>query len=340
MLKKVKLEEAVGMTLGHDVTKVVPGKFKGPGFRRGHVIREEDIPELLSMGKEHVYVMELGEGEVHEEEAALRIGGAVGGAGIELSEPSEGRVNLKAKVFGVLRIERHLLENINSLGEIVLSTRHDNTVCQVGTTVAATKIIPLFTDEAKVSEVEQICRRGGKVIEVVPIGKKRVGVVITGNEVFKGRIKDKFGGVVKRKVEGLNSVINYQTIVPDDITLIAQAIAEAAAKGSEIIVVCGGMSVDPDDVTVEGIRHSGAEIISYGAPVMPGTMGLYAVREGIPILGAPACVIHDPATIFDLLLPRVLAGMKIAREDIVRIGHGGLCLKCETCSFPVCPFGR
>lgn len=340
MLKKVKLDKAIGMVLGHDVTKIVPGKFKGPGFHRGHVIRKEDITELLSMGKEHVYVMELEKGEVHEEEAALRIAKAICGSGIEPSEPREGRVNLKAKVSGILRVNRRLLENINSLGEIVIATLHANIVCHVGMTVAATKIIPLFTGEAKVSEVEQICQRRDKVVEVTPIGKKRVGVVITGNEVFKGRIKDKFGEVMQRKIEALGSVINHQIIVPDDVTLIAQAIAEMRAKGSEIIVICGGLSVDPDDVTVEGIRHSGAEIISYGAPVMPGTMCLYAIWKGIPILGAPACVIHDPATVFDLLLPRVLAGVEIAYEDIVQMGHGGLCLRCETCSFPVCPFGK
>lgn len=340
MLKKVKLDEAIGMVLGHDVTKVVPGKFKGPGFRRGHIIKKEDLPELLSMGKEHIYIMELGEGEVHEEEAALRIARAICGSGIDFSEPKEGKVNLKAKIQGLLKINTRLLKEINSLGDIVVATLHDNTVCYAEMTIAATRIIPLFTGEAKVSEVEQICQTEGEVIKVTPLGRKKVGVVITGSEVFKGRIDDKFGGVIKRKIEALGSVINSQSIVPDDANLIAQAIAEMRTKGSEVLVICGGLSVDPDDVTVEGVRKSGAEIISYGAPVIPGAMCLYAVWRGIPILGAPACVLHDPTTIFDLLLPRVLAGEKICREDIVELGHGGLCLRCEVCSFPVCPFGK
>jgi len=339
VLKKVKLDEALGMVLAHDLTKVIPGKFKGPGFRRGHIIRKEDIPELLNMGKEHVYIMELGEGEIHEEEAALRIAGAIGNSELELSKPKEGRVNLASRTFGLLRINTGLLKEINSLGEVIVATLHTNTVCHEGMGVAATKIIPLFTTEAKVSKIEQICQGRGKVVEITPIKKKRVGVVITGNEVFKGRIEDKFGEVIKEKVGSLGSVINHKIIVPDDVDLIAEAIIEMRSKGSEVIVVCGGLSVDPDDVTVEGVKQSGAEIISYGAPVMPGAMFLLAMVNDTPILGAPAAVIFNHKTILDLMLSRVLAGEKICREDIIESGHGGLCLNCEKCSFPICPFG-
>ena len=340
MLKKVKLDEAIGMTLGHDITKVVPGKFKGPVFRRGHIIRKEDIPELLSVGKEHVYVMELSEEEIHEEEAAIRIAKAIGGSELEFSQPKEGRVNLKSKIFGLLKINVPLLKKINLLGDIVVVTLHTDMVCRAGMEVAATKTTPLFVTEAKIREIEDICEKEGKVVGVIPIKKKKIGVVITGNEVFKGRIEDKFADVIKRKMEALGSVKNDQIIVPDDANLIAQAISDMASKGNEVVVVCGGLSKDPDDVTFEGVKKSGAEIICYGSPVMPGAMFLFAVREGIPILGAPACVIYDSATVFDLILPRVLADEKICKEDIVELGHGGLCLKCEKCAFPVCPFGK
>ena len=340
MLRKVALNEAVGMILGHDVTKVVPGKFKGPVFRRGHIIRKEDIPELVSIGKEHIYVMELEEGEVHEEEAALRIAAAIGGTGVEFSPPKEGRVNLMAKAYGLLKINVALLKKINSLEEILVATLHNNTICRPGMIVAGTKIVLLFTTEAKLNEVEKICRIRGKVVEVKPIQKKKVGVVITGNEIFKGIIQDKFGEVIRKKSEALGSTINHQIIVPDDADTIAHAIIEAKAKGSEVIVVCGGLSVDPDDVTAEGVRKSGACLISYGAPVMPGAKFLYASLEGVPILGASAAVSHNPSTIFDLILPRVLCGEEICHEDIIELGHGGLCLNCEKCSFPICPFGK
>lgn len=340
MLKKIKLDEAVGMTLAHDVTKVIPGKFKGPAFRRGYVIQKEDIPELLKIGKEHIYVMELEPGEVHEEEAALRIARAIAGSGIDFTKPTEGKVNLKAKSTGLLKVDASLLKELISLGEITIATLHNNTVCQAGAIVAGTKVAPLIINEDKIKKVEQKCQSQGKVIDVIPIKKKRMGIVITGNEVFEGRIEDGFGKVIQRKVGALGSSIEHKVIVPDDVDMIAQTLEELKANGCEIIVICGGLSVDPDDVTVAGVRSAGAEIISYGAPVIPGAMFLYAMWEDTPILGLPAAVIYNRTTIFDLILPRVLAGEKICREDIVELGHGGLCLNCRECSFPICPFGK
>jgi len=340
MLKKVKIDQAIGMALGHDVTKIVPGEFKGPAFRRGHIIRQEDIPELLSIGKEHIYIIEEEEGEVHEEEAALRIAKAVSSPGMKVTRPSEGRINIKSGIPGLLKVNKPLLREINSITDVVLATLHNNTICQPETVVAGTKVIPLYIPEAKLNMVEELCQRQGKVLKVTPFKAIKVGVVVTGSEVFKGRIKDKFGETIKRKVEALGSVINHQIIVPDDEGLIAQAIAEMRAKGSEVIVVCGGLSVDPDDVTVGGVEKSGAEVISYGAPVMPGPMFLYAVLEDIPILGAPGAVIFHQTTILDLILPRVLAGEGVSREDIIEMGHGGLCLNCDGCTFPICPFGK
>jgi molybdenum cofactor synthesis domain-containing protein len=340
MLKKVKLDEAVGLAIGHDMTKVVPGKFKGPAFRRGHIIREEDLTELQLMGKEHIYVIEEEEGLVHEEEAALRIARAVSSPDIKLTSPKEGRVNIISTSHGLLKVNRSLLREINSIGDIVLATLHDNTVCQPETTVAATKINPLQIPEAKLKRLEELCRKQGKVLKVTPFKKKKVSIIVTGNEVFNGLVDDRFGEILHKKVEALGSMINHQTLVPDDEDVIGQALKDAIAKGSEVIVIAGGLSVDPDDVTLEGVEKSGAKIISYGAPVMPGAMFLYAELSGVPILGAPGAVIFNQTTIIDLILPRVLAGEKITREDIVEMGHGGLCLDCDGCTFPVCPFGK
>lgn len=338
MVRKVKTEQAVGMALAHDVTRIIPGEFKGPAFRRGHIIREEDIPALLDMGKEHVYILELAEGEVHEEEAARRIAKTISSAGLELTEPREGRVNLLAKASGLLKINAPLLEQVNLLGEIAISTLHSNTVCYPGLMVAGVKIVPLFTTEALLGRLEKLCSE--KIVKLVPFQKKTIGVVIIGNEVFKGRIKDKFREVLERKLGALGQAISWQAIVPDEAEGIAGALGEMRSKGSEIIFACGGMSVDPDDVTVKGISGAGVKIVSYGAPVMPGSMFLYGLWDSIPVLGLPACVIHDPATILDIVLPRVLAGETLCREDIVRLGYGGLCQRCSKCTFPVCPFGK
>jgi molybdenum cofactor synthesis domain-containing protein len=340
MLKKIRVEEAIGLAIGHDITKVIPGKFKGPVFRRGHIIRQEDIPELLSIGKKHVYIIEEEEGLVHEEEAALRIAKAVSSPDMQLTSPKEGRVNIKFTTHGLLKVNRVLLKDINSITDIVLATLHDNTICQPGTIVAGTKINPLYISEAKLKTIEELCQKRGKVLKVIPFKTKKVGIIVTGNEVFEGRVKDKFSEIIQKKVEALGSIVNHQTIVPDNEELIGQAINDMRDKGSEVIVVAGGLSIDPDDVTVEGVSQSGANIISYGAPVMPGAMFLYAELGDIPILGAPGAVIFNQTTIIDLILPRVLAGERISREDIVELGHGGLCLDCDGCTFPICPFGK
>jgi len=339
MIRKVPINNAVGLLLGHDMTEVVPGKFKGPAFRRGHIIEKEDIPKLLSMGKEHIYVVELEEEEVHEEEAALRLAAMLGGDGIESSQPKEGRVNLKSTVLGILKINKNMVKKINSFGEVLVSTMHNNTTCYPGMTIAGTKIVPLFTTEAKLGEIEKMCSTG-KVIKINPIRKKHVGLIITGNEIFKGIIQDKFGDVIRKKVEALGSTVNKQIIVPDNIEKIAEAVAGEKAAGCELIIICGGLSVDPDDVTVEGVKRSGARIISYGAPVMPGAMFLIAKLARTFILGAPGAVIYNKATVLDLILPRVLSDENIKGKDIADLGHGGFCYGCDRCNFPVCPLGK
>ncbi len=340
MLKKVRLSEAVGMPLGHDVTKVVPGQFKGPAFRRGHIVRQEDIPELLNMGKEHIYIIEEEENELHEEEAALRLARAVAGPEMKLGGPKEGRINIESAVLGLLRVNKGLLYEVNSVPDVVLATQHDYALCHPGTVVAGTKVIPLYVPETGVKNVEELCRQKGRVITVIPLKAKQVGVVITGSEVFKGRIKDKFGETIRKKVELLGSVVNHQAIVPDDEGLITRAVLDMRDRGSEVIFVCGGLSVDPDDVTVEAVAKTGARIVSYGAPVMPGAMFLFAMLGDIPILGAPAAVIFHDATIIDVILPRVLADQPVGRDDIIALGHGGLCLDCDGCAYPICPFSK
>ncbi len=340
MIKKIEVEKAIGMRLAHDVTKIVPGKFKGPLFKRGHVIEEKDIPELLSVGKEHIFILELETGEVHEDEAGIRIARAIGGQGLDYSKPREGKIDLQAQYNGLLKINVAALEQLNSREDIIISTIHNNSVCKQGMTVAGTRIVPLYTTELRLQEIEALTKTTGKIIQLLRLKARKIGIVVTGSEVFKGRIEDKFGDIVQKKVEDLGSIVTRRIMAPDDVDLIAKAIAELRDQGSEIIVACGGMSVDPDDLTREGIARTGAKIIRYGAPVLPGSMFLYALWDGVTILGAPACVLHDPATTFDLLLPRILAGETLTSSEIGKLGHGGLCLHCPECIFPVCPFGK
>jgi molybdenum cofactor synthesis domain-containing protein len=340
LLKKVKTEDAVGLVIGHDMTKTVPGVYDGPRFRRGDVIKKEDISELLSMGKEHIYIIENEEDQVHEEEAAIRIAKAISGRNLTATAPRQGRVNLKATVDGIIKINKPLLYEIHEIEDIIIATRHNNMTCKAGEIVAGTKIIPLFTSEDNLKKLEELCKNKGKVVDVLPFLSKKVGMIITGNEIFKGITEDKFAAVMRKKIEKLGSAVISEVIVPDDEDIIAKAVLDMKAKGCDFIITCGGLSVDPDDVTTEGVEKSGAKIISYGVPVMPGAMVLVAELGDIPILGAPGAVIFKKTTIIDVLMPRMLAGDRITRADIIELAHGGMCLDCEECVFPVCPFAK
>lgn len=337
-IKKVRVEESIGMPLAHDMTKIIPGYFKGPAFKRGYIIKNDDIPDLLSMGKEHVFVLDLAEGRIHEEEAAVRIAEAVVGRGLIHSLPSEGRINLITTAPGLLRINVTALDKINSLGEIIIATIHNNTVCREGMAVAGMRIIQLFTTENKLIKMEQIAKKYQPVIDLVPMKLKKIGLIVTGNEVFKGLIQDGFSPILHKKIEALGCTINNEEIVPDNSDIIARTIKTFQARGSEVILCCSGMSVDPDDVTPEGIRKSGAKVNFYGIPVLPGAMLLYAKLENVHVLGVPACVLHSPSTVFDALFPVVLTGEGLTYKETRKLGHGGLCLKCEHCNYPVCPF--
>ncbi|MDR6552187.1 molybdopterin-binding protein [Paenibacillus qinlingensis] len=341
MLREVKVEDAIGMILPHDLTQILPGEFKGRLFRKGHQVTEADIPALLSIGKEHIYVMELQPGYLHEDEAALRMARAIAGtdasasasastsasADLKLTDPHEGKVNVKSEIHGLVKIDKAFVDSVNAIDEVVLSTIRSNTVVQAGASLVGTRVIPLIVDEAKVEEVERLAaaRRaeGFTLLEVKPFRALRVGVITTGSEVFKGRIQDKFGPVVKEKVAQLGSQVVDQRFVSDDSEAIVGEIHALAALGVDLVLVTGGMSVDPDDRTPGAIKAAGARVVSYGTPMLPGSMLMIAYLGDLPIMGLPGCVMHDPYTSFDVLLPRICAGEEIVRSDITEMGYGG-----------------
>ncbi|HWP97904.1 MAG TPA: molybdopterin-binding protein [Syntrophomonadaceae bacterium] len=337
-MQSIKVNDAVGAVLCHDITEIVPGKFKGTAFKKGHVINSDDILKLLRLGKEHIYVWEMSEGKVHENDAALRIAQALMGPGLYMSEPREGKVNLIATTSGMCVINESLLMEINMVEEVVVATRNNRKPVQAGDIVAGVRVVPLVIDEHKLVEVEEISA-GFAVIQVKEFLPHKVGIVTTGSEVYYGRIEDKFGPVVKRKMEAFNCSVIEQIIVPDDCQQIVSAIHRLIDEGAEIILTTGGMSVDPDDVTPRAVREAGAEIVTYGAPVLPGAMLMVAYLGEVPILGLPGCVMYSKATIFDLVLPTILTGERITRPMIVKLGLGGLCLQCDVCHYPACSFG-
>jgi hypothetical protein len=339
-MKSVPVEDAVGMVLCHDITEIVPGQFKGPAFRKGHVIAKGDIEKLLDLGKRYIYVFELNPGHVHENDAAQRIAEAAAGSGIVLTEPVEGKVGLLAAQAGLLKVNSQALSTINHIDEIMFATLHTNQQVYPNQDVAGTRIIPLVTENDRIEFVEEICRRNSPVIEVKPFIPFLVGMVITGSEIYAGRIEDRFGPIVKDKFEALGSRVIGQELVSDDFEMTVSAIHGFIDKGARMIAVTGGMSVDPDDQTPASIRTAGGKVITYGAPVLPGAMFMLAYIDDIPIIGLPGCVMYYRTSIFDLIVPRLLAGESVTRDEIADMGHGGYCSNCEICNYPICPFGK
>jgi molybdenum cofactor synthesis domain-containing protein len=339
-MKLIDTRDAVGHVLCHDLTQIIRGEVKDAVFRKGHIVTEDDIPVLLSIGKERLYIWEKCEGMLHENEAAEILYHICKNEYMRPSEVKEGKIELIAEEAGVLKIDVERLRQINSLGEIIIAARHGNFPVKKGDKLAATRVIPLIIEKYKMEEAVKIA--GSKpLMEILPYKKKKVGIVTTGNEIFHGRIKDAFGPVIREKLAEYQTEVLGQKILDDAPDGIAETIKDFIEAGAELIICTGGMSVDPDDTTPTAIKSTGARIISYGAPVIPGAMFLLAYyRDIIPILGLPGCVMYSKRTIFDLILPRIMAEDKITFDDLAGLGHGGLCLSCDVCTFPNCGFGK
>lgn len=339
MVKEIPVQEAIGRVLSHDITRIVPGEFHGRAFKKGHLIGADDVPKLLNLGKDNIYVLDLAEGYIHENDAALRIAAAAMGRGLRMSEPVEGKVRLTTLHPGLLKINVAALNRINGIEEIVFATRHGDRQVAADWDVAGTRIVPLYTEEVKIRTIEAICAECGPVVDVAPFRRLKIGLVTTGNEVYHRRIEDKFGPVVRAKFAELGSEILGQELTSDSVPMTSAAIRRFIDQGAEMVVVTGGMSVDPDDRTPASIRAAGARVVTYGSPTFPGAMFLLAHVDGVPVIGVPGCAMYHKATIFDLVVPRLLAGETVTRADIVALGHGGFCLGCPECRFPDCGFG-
>ncbi len=321
-LKTIKTIDAVGHVLCHDVTKIVPNEFKGPLFRKGHIVREEDINVLLDIGKDILYVWEDLKGYVHENDAAVRLKNLVAGDNIEISEVKEGKIDLFSKVNGILKMDLDLLSALNMIDEIIVATKPNLMYVEKGMKIAGTRAIPLLIKEEKLAKAETVIKK--KIMNVKPLVFTKVAMVTTGNEVFYGRIKDKFKEILLPKLERYNCKLIGQTIVPDDVSIITEAITKYLKMGAELIICTGGMSVDPSDTTPTAIMNSGSEIISYGMPILTGSMTLISYKGDVPIIGLPAGVLFTHKSSIDLILHRLLCDDKISREDVARYGNGGL----------------
>lgn len=339
-MKKIKTEEAIGHVLCHDITQIIQGVSKGPVFRKGHIIREEDIPVLLSVGKEHVYIWECDDSTLHENDAAAILRDISLGVNMHATEAKEGKIELIADCNGLLTIRRQGLQAVNSLGEMMIASRHGGFAVKQGDVLAGMRVIPLVISKAKM-ETAKAAAGTEPLFNVLPFTAQTAGVVTTGSEVFKGRIADTFTPVIEDKLAEYGIAVTQHVTLADDPAAITAAIQDMLAQGVDMVFCTGGMSVDPDDQTPLAIKNTGARIVSYGAPVLPGAMFLLSYTDdGRPVAGLPGCVMYSKRTIFDLVLPSLAAGVEIKADELARLGEGGLCLNCPVCTFPNCGFGK
>ncbi|MGD0282997.1 MAG: molybdopterin-binding protein [Dissulfurispiraceae bacterium] len=344
--RTVPVEDAVGMVLAHDVTEIRKDDFKGRAFRKGHIVRPEDVGHLRQLGKDHLFVLTVADDEIHEDNAAFILAQALMGEGVSISgAPTEGKLSIIASRDGLLKINKPALSRFNQCNDVMCATLHDNTVVTKGRIVGGTRAIPLVLKRDRLSEAVAAAKNSTPVITVKDMRSPRAGVVITGNEVFYGRIKDAFAPVITKKIASFNGEIIGIYYAPDDKQFIVKKAEELLEAGADLLILSGGMSVDPDDVTRFAILELGAVDVAYSAAVLPGSMFQIAyigreIPKNVPVLGIPACAMYHKTTVLDLILPRVLAGERIGRMELAELGHGGLCLGCRECAYPVCPFGK
>ena len=342
-MKLMKTTEAVGQMLCHDITQIIKDVSKGPVFRKGHIIREEDIPVLLSVGKDHIYVWEVNENMLHEDDAAMVLYEISASENMHPSEIKEGKVELIADCAGLLKIDRERLRTVNSLGEMMIASRHGNFAVKKGEKIAGTRVIPLIIEKEKMERAKEAVK-GAPIFRILPFTHKKVGIVTTGNEVYYNRIHDTFTPVVRAKLEEYDTEIIGHRLSSDDPEMEMRSIREFLDMGADLVLCTGGMSVDPDDRTPYAIRETTDEVVTYGAPVLPGAMFMLAYKNmgdrKVPVCGLPGCVMYAKRTIFDLVLPRIMADEVLTAADFSALGEGGLCLNCPVCTFPNCGFGK
>ncbi len=367
-MKLMKTTEAVGQVLCHDITQIIPGVKKDAVFRKGHIITKEDIPVLLSVGKDTIYIWENDETMMHENEAAEVLyrmsacgtnsnetdverhceaaeSGVFGGATSKMhpSPVKEGKIEVIADCDGLLKVDGEKLKKVNSFGEMMIATRHGNTTVKKGDKLAGTRIIPLVIKKDKLEAASHICD-DGPILDIKPFVVRKAAIITTGNEVYHGRIQDAFTPVIEKKIAEFGAQMMFHEVFDDDDQKITDGCLRAIEAGAEIVFCTGGMSVDPDDKTPLAIKNTGARIVSYGSPVLPGAMFLLSYYDAgdrlVPICGLPGCAMYNKRTIFDIVLPRLMACDMILADELAGLGEGGLCLNCDVCTFPNCGFGK
>ncbi len=339
--RTIPIDQAAGTTLAHDMTEIIPGRHKGPAFKKGHKIKQEDLCRLMRMGKNNLYVLDLKKNEVHEDDAVVELASALSGPGVIFSaNPSEGKLELKAAYPGLLKVNIEALIDFNMIDDVMCASIHNNHCVSKNDSLAATRAIPLVIKREELNKALATAKQNYPVFSVSMFNPMKIRLIITGNEVYNGLIQDKFKTIVEKKIKALGATLEETVILPDDQTLITSQIKSYLDKDTDLIITTGGMSVDPDDVTRFAIEQAGFDHIHYSSAVLPGAMFLLGYSDTTSVMGIPACGLHHKTTIFDLIFPRIMVGEKPGKRELAKLCHGGLCQNCKPCIFPMCPFGK
>ena len=339
--KTIPVDQAVGTTLAHDMTEIIPGKSKTPAFKKGHKVKPEDLCRLMRMGKNNLYVLDLKDNQVHEDDAVYELASALSGPGVIFSgSPGEGKLELKAAYPGLFKVNIEALIDFNMIEDVMCASIHNNTCVDKNQSLAATRAIPLVIEKKELEKAVKTAQKNYPIFSVKLFNPLKIRLIITGNEVYNGLIQDRFQAIVEKKTRALGAVLKETIILPDNRKMITSQINSYLKKDTDLIITTGGMSVDPDDVTKAGIEKSGFDEVHYSSAVLPGAMFLLGYNKNISIMGLPACGLYHKTTIFDLILPRLMAGEKPGKRDLAELCHGGLCQNCKPCRFPACPFGK
>ena len=339
--KTVPVDQAVGMTIAHDMTEIIPGESKGPAFKKGHKVSAGDICRLMRMGKNNLYVLNLDDTQVHEDDAVFELASALAGPGVEFSaQPNEGKLELRASYPGLFKVNVEALTDFNMIQDVMAGSIHTNTPVTQNQSLAATRAIPLVIERQDLDRAVALAKAHYPVFSVKMFNPLKIRLAIVGNEVYDGLIQDRFQAIIEEKAAGVGAEIVEVCFLPDNREMITEKIQDYLAKETDIIITTGGMSVDPDDVTKEGIQAAGFDQVHYSSAVLPGAMFLLGYKGETAIMGLPACGLYHRTTIFDLIFPRLMAGETPGARDLASLGHGGLCLNCKVCRYPLCPFGK
>ncbi|MBT8357493.1 MAG: molybdopterin-binding protein [Deltaproteobacteria bacterium] len=327
--------------MAHDLTEIIPGKYKGPAFKKGHRVKSEDLCRLMRMGKNNLFVLNLKETQVHEDDAVMELASALSGPGVIFSSnPKEGKLELKAGYPGLFKVNIDALVDFNMIEDVMCASIHNNTSVAKNQSLAATRAIPLVIEKSELKRAATTAGNNYPILSVKMFNPLKIRLIITGNEVYSGLIQDRFENIVEKKIQAFGAVLKETVILPDKREMITDQIKSYLKKDTDLIITTGGMSVDPDDVTKAAIVKSGFDKVHYSSAVLPGAMFLLGYNRTTSIMGLPACGLYHQTTIFDLILPRLMAGEKPGQRGLAKLCHGGLCQNCNPCRFPICPFGK